>query len=96
MPPVRGDGVPLSGGRAGLPPVRFSADAVLPDKVPYASPAVRLFARELGVPLEEVKGSGPKGRITEADVQAFTKAVMSGAASTSHVNCSAAAAGSAA
>jgi pyruvate dehydrogenase E2 component (dihydrolipoamide acetyltransferase) len=34
---------------------------------------VRKFARELGVPLNEVKGSGPKGRITEADVQAFTR-----------------------
>jgi pyruvate dehydrogenase E2 component (dihydrolipoamide acetyltransferase) len=34
---------------------------------------VRKFARELGVPLAEVKGSGPKGRITADDVQAFTK-----------------------
>jgi pyruvate dehydrogenase E2 component (dihydrolipoamide acetyltransferase) len=50
--------------------------------LPHASPSVRKFARELGVPLEEVKGSGPKGRITEADVQAFTKAVMSGATQT--------------
>ncbi|MES2481776.1 MAG: 2-oxo acid dehydrogenase subunit E2, partial [Pseudomonadota bacterium] len=46
------------------------------------SPSVRKFARELGVPLEEVKGSGPAGRITQEDVQAFTKAVMSGQAST--------------
>ena len=43
---------------------------------------MRKFARELGVPLEEVKGTGPKGRITQDDVQAFTKAVMSGAAQT--------------
>jgi pyruvate dehydrogenase E2 component (dihydrolipoamide acetyltransferase) len=43
---------------------------------------VRKFARELGVPLNEVKGSGPKGRITESDVQAFTKAVMAGATQT--------------
>jgi len=50
--------------------------------LPHASPSVRKFARELGVPLEEVKGSGLKGRITQDDVQAFTKAVMSGAAST--------------
>jgi pyruvate dehydrogenase E2 component (dihydrolipoamide acetyltransferase) len=50
--------------------------------LPHASPSVRKFARELGVPLEEVKGSGLKGRITEADVQAFTQAVMSGAAQT--------------
>jgi pyruvate dehydrogenase E2 component (dihydrolipoamide acetyltransferase) len=50
--------------------------------LPHASPSVRKFARELGVPLEEVKGTGLKGRITEADVQAFTKAIMSGAVQT--------------
>jgi pyruvate dehydrogenase E2 component (dihydrolipoamide acetyltransferase) len=50
--------------------------------LPHASPSVRKFARELGVPLEEVKGNGPKGRITQDDVQAFTKAVMSGAVQT--------------
>jgi pyruvate dehydrogenase E2 component (dihydrolipoamide acetyltransferase) len=48
----------------------------------HALPSVRKFARELGVPLDEVKGTGPKSRITQEDVQAFTKAVMSGAAST--------------
>ncbi|MGJ7613603.1 MULTISPECIES: dihydrolipoyllysine-residue acetyltransferase [unclassified Variovorax] len=51
-------------------------------KLPHASPSVRKVARELGVPLDEVKGSGPKGRITQDDVQSFTKAVMSGQAST--------------
>ena len=50
--------------------------------LPHASPSVRKFARVLGVPLEEVKGTGLKGRITEADVQAFTKAIMSGAVQT--------------
>jgi len=50
--------------------------------LPHASPSVRKFARELGVPLEELKGSGHKGRITQDDVQAFTKAVMSGATQT--------------
>jgi len=50
--------------------------------LPHASPSVRKFARELGVPLEELKGSGVKGRITQNDVQAFTKAVMSGATQT--------------
>jgi pyruvate dehydrogenase E2 component (dihydrolipoamide acetyltransferase) len=53
-----------------------------PVGLPHASPSVRKFARELGVPLAEVKGSGLKGRITEADVQAFTRSVMSGAAQT--------------
>ncbi len=50
--------------------------------LPHASPSVRKFARELGVPLNEVKGSGLKGRITEADVQGFTRSVMSGAIQT--------------
>ena len=50
--------------------------------LPHASPSVRKFARELGVPLEEVKGNGPKGRISQDDVQAFTKDVMAGATQT--------------
>ena len=50
--------------------------------LPHASPSVRKFARELGVPLAEIKGSGLKGRITEADVQAFTRSVMGGATQT--------------
>ena len=41
----------------------------------YASPAVRKIARELGVDLGKVKGSGDKGRILKDDVQAFAKAV---------------------
>ncbi|MDP2680761.1 MAG: dihydrolipoyllysine-residue acetyltransferase [Rhodoferax sp.] len=50
--------------------------------LPHASPSVRKFARELGVPLNEVKGTGLKGRITDADVQSFTRSVMSGAVQT--------------
>ncbi|MBX9936085.1 MAG: 2-oxo acid dehydrogenase subunit E2, partial [Burkholderiaceae bacterium] len=50
--------------------------------LPHASPSVRKFARELGVPLAEVKGSGPKGRITQSDIQGFTKSVMAGAIQT--------------
>ena len=42
--------------------------------LPHASPTIRKLARELGVPLDEVKGSGPKGRITQEDVQGFVKA----------------------
>jgi len=51
-------------------------------KLPHASPSVRKFARELGVPLEEVKGTGHKGRITDEDVKNFTKSVMNGGART--------------
>ena len=43
---------------------------------PHASPSVRKFARELGVDLSRVTGSGPKNRILQADVQAFVKGVM--------------------
>lgn len=50
--------------------------------LPHASPSVRKFARELGVPLAEVKGRGPKGRITLDDIQAFTQAVMTGSTRT--------------
>ncbi len=60
------------------PPVRFDADALLPDKVPYASPAVRLFARELGVDLMQVTGSARAGRITREDVQQFVKGALAG------------------
>jgi pyruvate dehydrogenase E2 component (dihydrolipoamide acetyltransferase) len=50
--------------------------------LPHASPSIRKLARELGVPLEEVKGSGPKGRIVQEDVQGFVKNVMSGVTQT--------------
>ncbi|MET3916026.1 pyruvate dehydrogenase E2 component (dihydrolipoamide acetyltransferase) [Variovorax sp. OAS795] len=70
----RGEGAPA--------PAPHEPTAAPTGKLPHASPSVRKFARELGVPLEELKGSGPKGRITQEDVQSFTKAVMSGQAST--------------
>lgn len=68
-------------------PVAAAAAAAVPahdptvaptGQLPHASPSVRKFARELGVALEEVKGSGLKGRITQEDVQNFTRSVMSG------------------
>ena len=42
----------------------------------HASPSIRRFARELGVALPKVSGSGPKGRITQADVQNYVKAAL--------------------
>ena len=50
--------------------------------LPHASPSIRRQARELGVPLAEVKGSGPNGRITLEDLQTFVKGVMAGATQT--------------
>ncbi|MHB1199734.1 MAG: dihydrolipoyllysine-residue acetyltransferase [Polaromonas sp.] len=56
--------------------------AIAQGALPHASPSVRKFARELGVPLAEVKGTGLKDRITPDDVQAFTRAVMAGSTRT--------------
>ena len=46
----------------------------------HASPGVRRFARELGVDLSRVRGSGRKGRIVETDVKSYVKGLLSGAA----------------
>ena len=47
---------------------------------PHASPSVRKFARELGIDLSRVSGSGAKGRILIEDVQGFVKGIMAGGA----------------
>ncbi|CUJ65192.1 MAG: dihydrolipoyllysine-residue acetyltransferase [Achromobacter sp.] len=47
-----------------------------PGQLPHASPSVRKFARELGVNLSKVKGSGPKDRITADDVRGFVKQAL--------------------
>jgi pyruvate dehydrogenase E2 component (dihydrolipoamide acetyltransferase) len=49
-------------------------------QLPHASPSVRKFARELGVDLTRVTGTGPKGRISQEDVQGFVKAALQGGA----------------
>ena len=61
------------------PPVPFDASTVMPDKVPYASPAVRLFARELGVDLHRIEGSERKGRgaVAAAQVGAYLLYIIS-------------------
>ena len=82
--------VPAAAVAAAAPPATAIASASVPAHqpgtpaagLPHASPSVRKFARELGVPLDEVKGTGPKGRITQDDIQGFTKAVMGGATQT--------------
>jgi pyruvate dehydrogenase E2 component (dihydrolipoamide acetyltransferase) len=51
-------------------------------QLPHASPSIRRLARELGVPLVEVKGTGPKGRITQEDLHGFVKGVMAGSVQT--------------
>ncbi len=60
------------------PPV--DASIVMSGDAPYASPAIRAFARELGVDIHQVKGSGRGGRIQREDVSAWVKhALASGA-----------------
>ncbi|MET0094498.1 MAG: 2-oxo acid dehydrogenase subunit E2, partial [Sedimenticola sp.] len=49
-----------------------------PSVTAHASPSVRRFARELGVDLLQVRGSGSKGRVTKDDVQNFVKSVLAG------------------
>ena len=53
----------------------FSAQRMNP-ALPHASPSVRRYARELGVDLRQVTGSGPKERILKEDVQAYVKAML--------------------
>jgi pyruvate dehydrogenase E2 component (dihydrolipoamide acetyltransferase) len=64
---------------AALPPHEPNAPKAA---LPHASPSIRRMARDLGVQLGEVPGSGPKGRITQDDVQGFVKRVMAGAVQT--------------
>ena len=91
VPLAEGKPVPL-GGRAVLPgnapegdvppTARPPLDAavVMPGDAPYASPAIRAFARELGVDIAQVKGSGRGGRIQRDDISAYVKhALASGA-----------------
>jgi pyruvate dehydrogenase E2 component (dihydrolipoamide acetyltransferase) len=66
--------------RAPAPPPVIATPIEVDPTASHASPSVRKFARELGVTVHQVKGSGPKGRITQEDVQAFVKAAMSGGA----------------
>jgi pyruvate dehydrogenase E2 component (dihydrolipoamide acetyltransferase) len=54
--------------------------AVIAAASTHASPSVRLTAREFGVDLTQVRGTGPKGRITPDDVRAFVKAALQGGA----------------
>jgi len=52
----------------------------------HASPAIRRFARELGVQISTVKGSGEKGRVTKDDIQNYVKSILTGANGTTSGN----------
>ena len=66
--------------RAPVPPPVNNTPVDVDPTASHASPSVRKFARELGVTIHHVTGSGPKGRITQEDVQAFIKSAMTGGA----------------
>jgi pyruvate dehydrogenase E2 component (dihydrolipoamide acetyltransferase) len=78
--PAASTALPTTESQRMLPTAAIAAEPleVTPLHKPHASPSVRRYARELGVPLEQVRGSGPNGRITQGDVQAFVKGVMAG------------------
>ena len=78
--PRRGEVVDIRGAArsapaAAPPPVEAESDSTPPP----AAPSVRRLARELGVDIRRIAGSGPAGRISSDDVQAFVRGVMSGA-----------------
>jgi pyruvate dehydrogenase E2 component (dihydrolipoamide acetyltransferase) len=56
----------------------LGGEQLVPGTLPYASPAVRVFARELGVDLSQVTGSERGGRISREDVQRFVKSALAG------------------
>ena len=59
-------------------PPMIEASTRQPGSLPHASPSVRRFARQLGADLVRIHGSGPSGRITQADVEAHVKAILTG------------------
>jgi pyruvate dehydrogenase E2 component (dihydrolipoamide acetyltransferase) len=67
---------PSTGDELKAPPVPFAEMGRDPSKIPHASPAVRKLARELGVDLVGVQGSGAHGRITEADLKQHVKTAL--------------------
>jgi pyruvate dehydrogenase E2 component (dihydrolipoamide acetyltransferase) len=71
---------PAAAAPAKVPPTAALEPAPAANAKAHASPSVRKFARELGVDLGRLTGSGPKGRILHTDVQGFVKSVMAGSA----------------
>src|ERR1700716_2373660 len=76
-PPRRAPAAPPPATAPSAPPAAAPQIEGEAFKKAHASPSVRKFARELGVDLSRVTGSGPKGRILQADVQAYVKGALS-------------------
>jgi len=66
--------------RSDLPAAAAHAEPPARNGIVHASPAIRRFARELGVDLHGVRGSGPHARVTREDVQGFVKTALAAAA----------------
>ena len=73
--PVAEDTQPVAAAREEKPDL---INEQAPGAVYHATPSLRTYARELGVDLARVKGSGPNGRILHEDVQALVKKALSG------------------
>ena len=85
VPPSAPANAPVPASERALPPtaaVPAHEPTAPKGMLPHASPTIRKLARELGVPLSEVPGTGPKLRITQEDLQNFVKRVMAGTATT--------------
>jgi pyruvate dehydrogenase E2 component (dihydrolipoamide acetyltransferase) len=76
--PKRGEVVDIRGGARNAPVAQPVAEAEAQGPAAPAAPSVRRLARELGVDIRRVAGSGPAGRISADDVQAFVRNVMAG------------------
>lgn len=75
-PALDADAAPVTPQAATVPATAIPAPTN--GKTPHASPSIRKFARELGVDLAQLSGTGPKGRILQEDVQNYVKAALAG------------------
>jgi pyruvate dehydrogenase E2 component (dihydrolipoamide acetyltransferase) len=75
----RGEVVEISRGARPAPPAPAAAEAESEGPAVPAAPSVRRLARELGVDIRSVSGTGPNGRISSDDVQAYVRSALSGA-----------------
>ena len=75
-PPAAPQQAPAPPAAAAAPPPPPSETAASPNGVVHASPSIRRFARELGVDLHAVTGTGPHARVTREDVQGFVKRAL--------------------
>ncbi len=75
-PAAKAEVAPAPAAQRPAPAAALEDANLKPGQLPHASPSVRKFARELGVNLSKVKGSGPKDRITADDVRGFVKQAL--------------------